>query len=40
MEFIIEPFNPRKLAEVKMLSRDILEYLKEDGVRGLIIENK
>ena len=36
MEYIITDFDPNKLADVKMLSRDILEHLKEEGVRKLI----
>ena len=36
MKFDIEEFNPNKLAEVKVPSKDVLEHLKEEGVRKLI----
>jgi len=36
MKFVIDEFDPSKLAEVKMLSKDILDFLKEEGVRKLI----
>ena len=36
MNYNIETYNPNQLAKVKVPSADVLEYLKEEGIRELI----